>query len=482
MSYERFRRRSRPSNSRILLRTFVPSFLLPAAVAAGAAILMFQFLYERHVLDRADDEMAWILDATRLIEDRYYEDVTREELAYDAIRGMVQRDPYSDFIDPEMEQRFREENEGRYVGIGFAVYEEGAPVTVLFPFPGSPAEEAELDTGDRIIGVDGEDVSEDSQREIVERIKMMNGEGKPVTLRIQPYTAPGEAPAPVREVTVRRATIWRPSVVDARIVDPKSGVGYVRLLAFQEHSVVEFEKALNSLATKGMKSLVLDLRGNRGGLLDQAIEICSLFLEEDVVVRTEGRSQDATHVYTTSSRPASFRGLPIALLVDNDSASASEIVAGALQDHMRAILVGDRTFGKGMVQSVIPRRYIVDGEERYARIKITTSRYFTPAGRSIERATRRTTRDRDDARGLIPDIFIPITDRAERTWLLNYLADREIDDDTWRKISERCPKRVRHEEGDGGRVDVQLRRAVDALNGTKVLNHLTRTAHAIEPP
>ncbi|MFG0315724.1 MAG: S41 family peptidase [Planctomycetota bacterium JB042] len=450
-------------------RAFLTAFLVPALVATTCALFMYHVLFKDALRTEERDEMAWIMDAARLVSDRYYEQTRPEELAYDAIRGIVNRDPYSQFIDPDMEDEFTEENEGNYVGIGFMIYGDAPAVTVLYAFPGSPAEGAGLGPGDRIVGVDGVDTREMSTQAVTDLIKVKDGEGKPVDLRIQPWAPEGETADPY-ERKVLRARIWRPSVVDPRIVDPERGIGYVRMKQFQERSVDELEEALNRLALDGMKSLVLDLRGNRGGFLDQAIEVTSLFLDDGIVLRTEGRTPGTNEVYRTSKREATFRGVPLALLVDRASASATEIVAGALQDHLRATLVGDRTFGKGMVQSVIPRRYVVDGEERIARIKITTSRWITPAGRSLERLRRRN----DDPqrfvedRGLHPDLFVPIRTHGEQRWLYGDLADREIDEETWAEIAERCPAHERNVESEDGHVDRQLRAAVDQLRGEKV--------------
>lgn len=454
-------------------RTLLTAFVVPACVATTCALLMYHFLFKEAIPAPDGDQMRWIQDATRVVSDRYYEQTSPEQLAYDAIRGIVNRDPYSQFIDPEMEDEFTEENEGNYVGIGFMVYGAAEAVTVLYVFPGSPAESAGLGPGDRIIGVDGVDTREMQQDEVTSLIKMKDGEGQPVDLRIQPWApddagSEGHEPAEPYDKKVLRARIWRPSVFDPRIVDEEHGIGYVRLKQFQERSVDELETALNGLATRGMKSLVLDLRGNRGGFLDQAIEITSLFLDDGVVLRTEGRSAGANEVYRTSKRDAAYRGVPLAILVDRNSASATEIVAGALQDHLRATLVGDRTYGKGMVQSVIPRRYIVDGEEKMARIKITTSKWITPAGRSLERIRRRIDDPRQfvEERGLHPDIYVRLSDRYEQRWLYEHLSDNEIDDATWDTIAERCPKHERKVEGEY--VDRQLRVATSLLRGEKV--------------
>lgn len=456
-------------------RTFLTSFLLPATVASVSALLMFQFLLARHFHSESQNEMSWIREATRLISERYYEEVSTEELAYDAIRGMASRDRWSGFIDPADEARFREETEGNYVGIGFAVYLQGEPLTVLYPFEGSPSALAGLTTGDRIVGVDGQDLSERSSNEIVERIKLKDGEGVPVTITVQPYAAAGDDPPPRYDATVTRANIQTPSVVDPRIVDQGRGIAYVRAKAFHGQTAEELSRALAGLTTSGMKSLILDLRGNRGGFLDQAIDVTSLFVQQGVVVSTRGRTDDSNRVYRTESEEsagAPFRGLPLVLLVDGESASASEIVAGALRDHQRAMLVGSRTFGKGFVQSLIFQEYTVEGEKKTGRLKLTTSRYFTPAGRSIGESDRQVHRQSNGVTGLWPDIAVPVEDRREQQWLEAYLADREIPETTWQLIRQRCPERSQVVEGDSGFTDRALHAAVRLLRGEKVFNDL----------
>lgn len=456
-------------------RTFLTAFVVPSAVAAGSALLMFQFLLSRHLDSTAEDQMAWIRDATRLVAERYYKEVSPEQLAYDAIRGLASRDRWSGFIDPEDEARYREETEGNYVGIGFAVHLEGPPLTVLYPFPGSPTAQAGIETGDRIVGVDGQDLEGQSGDAIVSRIKLKDGEGVPVRIRVRPWTAPGEPARPEYEVEVVRASIQTASAVDARLLDAARGIGYVRLKAFQERSSAELARELGTLATQGMTALILDLRGNRGGFLEQAVGVTSLFLEDAEVLRTVGRAPDASQVYRTTGDgnggAAPYRGLPLVVLVDNESASASEIVAGALQDHERALLVGERTFGKGFVQSLIPQLYVVGGEARTARLKITTSQYFTPAGRAIGEDAAAEIHG-DSPTGLWPDLLVEVQDAAESAWLERYLADREIPEETWARIRERCPGRRQIEEAEDGFADHQLRAALDLLRGGKLVNRL----------
>lgn len=454
-------------------RTFITSFVLPATVAGVSALAMFQFLLRNELYRQNNDEMSWIRQATRLIEDRYYEEVSPEQLAYDAIRGMADRDRWSGFIDPEDTPQYREESEGQYEGIGFVVYSEGEPLTVLYCFPGGPADLAGLETGDRIIGVDGEDCTGKNNNEIIRRIKATGGADTPVKIRVAPYTPPGEEPRPSRELEVTRVKIFKQSVFNQRIVDRDRGIAYVRLAAFHERSTQELNDALAALTTDGMKSLVLDMRGNGGGFLDQALGVISLFLDEGAVLETVGRTADSTRLYHASEEDAPFKGLPLALLLDSRSASASEIVAGALQDHQRALLVGNRTYGKGFVQSMISQHFNVNGEQKDAILKITTSRYFTPAGRSIGRASRVRDPEHDgEPTGLWPDLLAPLETREEMLLLMRYLSDQEIIDETWALIEERCPEHTRFDAEEFGFADRQLATAVDVLAGKRLFNTL----------
>lgn len=446
--------------SRFLARAFLQYFVFPGLASTTALLVVFYF-FVKPARELGDDRLAWITDASNLISERYVEDLDPDRLAWEAIKGMTTSlDPYSDFVSPDDYARYREDVEGQYVGVGFVIYNEGDPVTVLYPFPGSPAEAAGLETGDRIIAVDGESCEGKNSAEIVAKIK--NLPGTPVTLRVRPFGATDAASE--REVTIVRELIDTPSVFDARIVDRTNGVGYVRVADFHEHTAEELVAALRALEAQGMRGLVLDLRGNRGGLLTQAIEITSLFLKDAVVVRTEGRSEDSNVVYRTEPRYedgklVAWHDLPLTLLVDSRSASASEIVAGALQDHLRALLVGQRTYGKGMVQTQIPRPYGGNGEEQIAVLRITTSRYLTPSGRAIEARFGFDERRRG---GLLPDVTSLFEGNGQEA-LAREFEDREIPEATWALIEARCPKKQRFLEGRFD--DVQLRRAIEVQNG-----------------
>lgn len=447
---------------RRFLRIFIPYFLFPALASICALLIVYHFVLKPRI-EVEEDKLAWIVDASTLIRDRYVEEVGDDRLAWEAIKGMASGlDPYSDFVDPSEYAKYREEAEGQYVGVGFVIYRDGPPVTVLYPFPGSPAERAGLDTGDRILAVDGESCEGQDSEEIVKKIK--NLPGTPVTLRIRPFGADASGNSD-RDLTIVREMIETPSVFDPRIVDREHGIGYVRIADFHANTTDELVAALQSLDAEGMKSLVLDLRRNRGGLLTQAISVASLFLEDKVVVRTEGRTEESNVVYPTErqlrdGKHIQWYRLPLTVLVDTGTASASEIVAGALQDHLRGTLVGERTFGKGMVQTQIPRRYGDENSDQVAILKITTARYLTPSGRAIE--ARFGFDDHPRRGGLIPD-FPLLLDRDDAEDLDRHLADREIKASTWTKIGARCPKTTKIR--DGKYRDLQLDRAVDALRG-----------------
>lgn len=449
-----------------VLRTLATFFILPCAAATASLLIVFQLVVKPARMDQRD-EFAWFQDALQLLTERHVDDLTTQQLVFEAIKGMAESaDPYSDFIDPDEYARFREENEGQYVGIGFMVHNAGPPVTVLYPFENSPAKAAGLGPGDRIIAVDGEDCTGLTRDDVIGKIKLEDGEGHAVLLRVQPWFAPGSpAPEPF-DVRVVRANIERDSVFDSRLVDREHGIGYVRIAAFQEHTAKELEHAIVTLSeraaaeTEGsLQAVIIDLRKNRGGLLDQAVDVASLFLKRgQPVLFTEGRTQESNQEYDTNDAAGRFAHLKVAVLCDRSTASASEIVAGALSDHMRAVLVGDRTFGKGLVQSVIPRRYIIDDEERTALLKITTSRYVTPSGRAIERSS-----------GLSPDVYARLP--AEQDQLLErHFQDREVSAETWKIIKERTGVMPVDE---GQFHDDVLDKAVEVLLGDKVFNRVS---------
>lgn len=307
----------------------------------------------------------------RRIQDDYVDGVTDSALYRKSVDGMLYelRDPYSTFLPPDRFAKLSETTTGNYAGLGVDVDLRDGWLIVVAPLPGSPAERAGLQPGDRIVDIGGKQTKGWTNEEAAKALR-----GKAGTTVALTVERPGVA-API-ELKVQRTTIHQSAVRRATLLE--NGVGYIDLKAFSDSTAKELSGAITSLLGRGMKSLVLDLRTNPGGLLNQGVRVSDLFLDPgQKIVSMRGRLADANREYTDSAKQR-WPDLPLIVLVDARSASAAEIVAGALQDHDRAVIVGMPTYGKGSAQSVIPF-----GEE--GGLKITTARWFTPVGRSITR-------------------------------------------------------------------------------------------------
>ncbi len=297
------------------------------------------------------------------------EETQAEDIVYDGIHGMLEvLDPHSNYLDPRSFQRMRSRQEGSFFGIGIIISRRDGKVTVIAPMAGTPAARMGLRTGDVIAAVDGELTEERTLDEVVDKVR--GPEGSPVLLTIQ---RPGMSET--FDVEITRARIPQNSVRFAFMLRPE--VGYIRLSEFTNTSVREVLEAIKGLQQEGMTKLVLDLRNNPGGPLDAAVGISDTFLNEgQLVVSTRGRTPENNSTLLAPGRGEPFQG-PLIILVNEGSASASEIVAGAVQDHDRGIVLGEVTWGKGLVQTV----YTV----RDTGLALTTARYYTPSGRSIQR-------------------------------------------------------------------------------------------------
>ena len=301
------------------------------------------------------------------VQHKYVQDVDKKKLFEGAYRGMLSTlDPYSQFIDSKELQEFEIGTRGEFGGLGIEITVENNILTVLTPFVDSPAYNAGILAGDKILKI-GNETTENMK--IEDAVKRLRGKpGTQVTMTIL-----HEGGDKTQEVTLTRAVIEVPSVFH-RMLDDTLKIGYIQLIGFQEHTTEKVKEALDKLKAQGMRALVIDLRNNPGGLLSTAIEISSMFLPEGaVVVRTVGREKSQTTQYK-ATKNGDYDNLPIAILLNKGSASASEIVAGALHDDGHAILVGETSYGKGSVQSVIPF------EEYNAALKLTTALYYTPKG------------------------------------------------------------------------------------------------------
>jgi carboxyl-terminal processing protease len=317
---------------------------------------------ERNLIERASKITAELLEWLP-------EDTVPSDVVYDGIGGMLEvLDPHSNFLDPRSYQKMRERQEGSFFGVGIIISQRNGQVTVIAPMAGTPAAQKGLRAGDVIAGIDGSDSTSITVNEVVDKVR--GPEGTPVTLTIR---RPGMA-APF-DVEIIRARIPTNSVRFSFLIQPD--IGYIRLSEFSNTSTREVRTALNQLEEQGMKRLIFDLRNNPGGALDAAIGVSDVFLAKgELIVSTKGRTSDSVSRIEAPGYGPRFEG-PVVILVNQGSASASEIVAGAVQDHDRGIVLGEVTWGKGLVQTVFGVR---DGG-----LALTTARYYTPSGRCIQR-------------------------------------------------------------------------------------------------
>jgi carboxyl-terminal processing protease len=363
--------------------------------------------------------MRVFVDTFEQIDRNYVKDVDRRELMEAALRGMLSKlDPYSDYISPGDLEHFTEAVEQEFGGIGIQVNwdAEKREIEVMTPLPGSPAYAAGIHAGDRIVEIEGKPVTEfPMAREIQTAIQMLKGDAG-VEVRIGVRHADSEA---VEQMTLTRAVIQLDTALgDSRgtdgawkfMLDPEKKIGYIRLTHFTRRSYEEMRHALQTLKNEDMKALILDLRYNPGGLLQSAVEIADMFIEDGVIVSTEGRNSRERSWY--AKKFGTYSGFPIAILVNRMSASASEILSACLQDHHRAVIIGERTWGKGSVQNVIE----LEGGD--SALKLTTASYHRPSGKNIHRfpGAKET-----DEWGVSPDegYAVRFTESENEQWFAN---------------------------------------------------------------
>lgn len=322
---------------------------------------------------KPDDQFWTFGRVLALVEDEYVGKIASEELVEGAIRGMLQRlDPHTNHLNEEAFAEMRDEQRGKFSGLGIQINKRGPeyPLTIIAPISGTPADRAGLRSGDVIAGINGEPTLELTVNDAVRKLK--GPKGTSVTITIE---RPGD-PEPF-DVTIERDDIPVESIRVAHMLD--NGVGIVRLSNFTSTTATELDAAIERLRGEGMDKLLLDLRGNPGGLLDQAVQVSERFIPSgQLIVYTRGRINGSKADYV-AKRGVERWIQPLVLLVDGSSASASEIVAGAVQDHDRGLIVGETTFGKGLVQRVIPLR------QSGGALAVTTAKYYTPKGRLIQR-------------------------------------------------------------------------------------------------
>lgn len=318
-----------------------------------------------------------------LVQQYYVEEVDIQKLIYGGIKGMLSElDPHTNFLPPDVYKEFENETSGEFGGIGIELTVQNDILTVISPIEDTPAWQAGIQAGDRIVEINGVSTKGFSLAEAAQHMRGKKGS----KVRLGIYRDSFDRP---KEFVVERGIVKIKSV---KFTDLEDGYGYVRLTSFIENSATELEKALKGIIAehKEIKGLVIDLRRNPGGLLDQAVKISDMFLEKGVIVSTIGRNRREKEVLY-AKKEGTYSGFPIIVVINEYSASASEILAGALQDNKRALIMGQQSFGKGSVQSVVK---LGDG----SGLKLTVARYYTPSGRSIQ------------AEGIKPDVMVEEVD------------------------------------------------------------------------
>lgn len=398
---------ARPMRHESAGRAAVALFAL--GMTAGMLVLLIAFAL---FPEREDPTTAEFRAVREFAEEHFVREVDSEELMTRALKGMLDDlDPYSRYYDRVNSERVRREIEGDFRGIGVvfrAPVDEGQ---VLFPVANSPAGEAGVRVGDRILTVDGAPITGLDFDAIQDRLTP-RGE-RYVDVRVVGLDGV------TRDLTIEPRILIDPTVRHAELLDAAPEVGYLTVRAFSNNTADEFDAAVMTLRAAGAKALIVDLRYNYGGVLDAAVQMVGRFIEDGVVVSSEGRVQREVH--RADDVEAAFAGMPLVVLVNGDSASASEVFAGALQDHRAAVLVGEPTYGKGMLQTT--RSFPQFG----SRAKVTSAYFYSPSRRNFER-----TSEEGRQYGIQPDLLVPLETKVLAkiyAWIVRYdVPSAAIDD------------------------------------------------------
>jgi len=386
--------------------------------------------------EAAYDKMELLTEAILYVKKNYVEEKTYEQIINGALHGMLQAlDSHSDFLEPDAFKDIQEETRGTYGGIGVQIGVKDGLLTVIAPIEDTPAYKAGIQGGDKIVEIDG---AKTIGMKLDAAVNQMRGEkGTKVTLTIRRVDEEG-----FKKITIIRDNIEVSSVKGASILG--DGIGYVRITQFALPTSSSLDEALRKLKTQGMNALVLDLRNNPGGLLVSAVDVSRKFLpKNNLIVAVKGREGIVPQDNKLSSADGAYIDMPMVVLVNGHSASASEIVAGALQDNKRAVIIGETTFGKGSVQSVMPLKA---GGNKGA-VRLTTARYYTPSGRLIH------------DKGIDPDIPV-------------YLSRKEWHDIQMKRLRTEDPEQFTKQEREEYKdvVDRHIQRAFDLLQALKVIH------------
>lgn len=391
------------------------------------------------------EDLKVFTDVLGLLQKEYVEETKPKDVIYGAIKGMLETlDPHSAFMPPNMYKEMQEETKGRFEGLGIEITMKEGVLTVISPIEDTPAFKAGIQARDQILKIDG---ALTKTLTLMESVKRMRGpKGSKVTLTIMREGFPNP-----KDFTLIRDVI---PVRSVRYEVLEKQYGYVRLSQFQEKTDSEFQKAVKALEEEtkgGLKGLILDLRNNPGGLLDQAVKVSDRFIESGLIVSIEGRREEHKMKFNAHPQEDNLKRYPLVVLVNGGSASGAEIVAGAIQDHGRGIILGTQTFGKGSVQTIFSMK---DG----SGLRLTTARYYTPSGRSIQ------------AKGIAPDIIVkPSPPEEEKAVPPKQPTEKDLERHL-NDVKEKEKPKVEVKEKKP--VDNQLERALELLKSWEIFKNI----------
>jgi len=426
---------------RSVMNKKIAVIVILCAFAAGLTLHNLSFAESPKKTGDLYKELELFSDAVSIIRSDYVEKVDSKNLIYGALKGMLSSlDPYSQFMDPDTYNEMKVETEGRFGGIGIEITIRDNLLTIIAPLDDTPADKVGLKAGDKIVKIDGE-ITRDLT--LIDAVKRLRGKpGTDVDVMVL-----REEEKKLLDFTITRSIIRIKSIKKSEIIEP--GIGYIRLSEFQEKTGMDMEKSLVELEGKGMKGLILDLRNNPGGLLNAAVDVSGEFLEKGkTIVSTKGRLEDQSLLFKSKNK-GKHLDYPIVVLINGGSASASEIVTGAIQDNKRGIVMGTKSFGKGSVQTVMP---LPDG----SALRLTTSKYFTPAGRSIH------------GKGIMPDIVVEYKEAPKKEE-----KDKGNQADIFNQLSKKDKGvkkgKVEVKEKEKKQYDNQVQSAADVLKGIIII-------------
>ncbi len=434
------------------------------AVVVATLVIFIGISSQRHCAAEGKgsdyESIELFTDVMAIVKKSYVEEVDTKKLVYGAINGMLASlDPHSSFMPPDTYKEMKIDTKGAFGGLGIEITIKDGILTVISPIEDTPAFKAGIKAGDQIFKIDDKFTKDLNINDAVKRMRGPKGSKVVLTIMREGFDKPKEFPL-LRDIIQIKS-------VRSRMLD--NGYGYVRVAQFQEKTDEDLSKALKALQeeNKGtLSGLVLDMRNDPGGLLDQAVKVADHFIEDGLIVYTEGREKDSKMQFS-ARRGGKEPHYPIVVLINGGSASASEIVAGALQDHKRAVVMGTQSFGKGSVQTIIPL-----SDE--SGLRLTTARYYTPNGRSIQ------------AKGITPDIVVDQLQLPKESEKKDGLHLREKDLENHFESDKETPKESKKEEKkdegkdkplstkleDNLKNDYQVMRALDLLKGWDILKKI----------